>query len=50
MVKGTTRFVAREILILIGTLEKEKLVIVISSITSDILANEKDGTKFFVKI
>ncbi len=44
MVKGTTRFVTREIMILIGTLEKEKLVIVISNITSHILATKRDGT------
>lgn len=45
MVKGTTSFVTREIIILIRTLEKEKLVIVISNITSHKVAIERNGTK-----
>jgi hypothetical protein len=45
VVKGTTRFVAREILILIRTLEKEKLILVISNIISHMPTIKRDGTK-----
>jgi hypothetical protein len=45
VVKTITRFVTREIIIPMGTLEKEKLAIVISNITSHMVATERDGTK-----